>query len=107
MSHLPFPRLHFRGQFSATPRPANNGAKVSLQRGIIVDQDPTGDKSTQIIAAQFNLSSPAGLSLFGRPSMAVSRWVAQKNLGVNGFGALAAVWHSIIPHDLLTIVPGT
>src|SRR5262249_46001599 len=149
MSHLHFPRLHFRGQFSVNPGTANNddfgnpsfvdsahvrvdtlerrkrvspsgsgkstprsataagwnpygdsgcrfggvtchssepvagtlatttaadpviGAKVSLQRGVMVDQDPEGTTSTQIFAAQFNLSGPAGLSVIGRPSVAV------------------------------------
>jgi hypothetical protein len=83
------------------------GARVSLQRGVMVDQDPEGTTSTQIFAAQFNLSGPAGLSVIGRPSVAVSRWVARKNLGVSGFRAYAAVWHSVIRPEQLTIEPGT
>src|SRR5207245_1789596 len=58
-------------------------------------------------AAQFSLSSPAGASISGHPSRSVSRWVARKNLGVPGFRAFAAVWHSVIRPGELTIVPGT
>jgi hypothetical protein len=82
------------------------GAKVSLLRGVMVDQDPEGTTSTQIFAAQFNLSGTGGLSISGRPSKAVSRWVARRNLGVAGFTAFAAVWCSVIRKEQLTIVPG-
>lgn len=185
MSHLLFPRLHFRGQFSANVGTANNddlpglqfvdsalvrvdtmgmtdaafatwlrgiepgfgirggwnlygdsgckfidptchatesapgtlattpatdlaiGATVRLSHALMVDQDPKGVTSTQILAAEFKLNNPAaGISLIGGPSLAVSRWVARRNLGVSGFQAFAAVWHSVLRPGQLTIVPG-
>jgi hypothetical protein len=185
MSHLQFPRLHFRGQFSTNVGTANNddlgnpqyvdsalvqvdtqgmtdaafatwlrqidpsfgirggwnvygdsgcrfvdaachatepaaggplttaasdpavGAAVNLVRGVMADQDPEGTTSTQILAAEFNLTNPAaGVSIVGRPTRAVSRWVARRNLGVSGFRAFAAVWHAVLRPEQLTITAG-
>jgi hypothetical protein len=81
------------------------GAKISLMRGIMVDQNPKGTTSTQIFAASFSLTAPGGLAIVGRPARAFSRWVAAKNLGLKDMRAGSAVWHSVIPPPL-TIGPG-
>ena len=95
------------GSLAVTPTddPVIN-APVNLVKSIMVDLDPKGTDSTQIFADEFLLQTTSGLRIIGQPSRAYSRWIGLRNLRAQGFGAFAAVWHSVLLPGHFTITPG-
>ena len=79
------------------------GARVRLNRAVMVDLDPEGSLGTQIFCDQLQVEGDDGVFWEGPTTRFYSRWISfRRNLRVGGFTGASAVWQAALRGDELS-----